>query len=503
MRLAVAMALVVTPAYADQLLVLDSTIAAGAPDHVRVPFDVPAGIAELEIEHDDRSSTDILDWGLDDPSGFRGWGGGNSEPIVVNEAAASRSYLAGPIRPGRWHVVIGKAQLTRPSLAYRLRVTLRDRATLPAQPERRPYVPAAPLARGARWYAGDLHVHSRESGDARPDLDELGTFARSRGLDFIELSDHNTVSQLDFITDAQARHPALLFLPGVEFTTYDGHANGIGATRWVDHKIGQPGVTIEAAATAFRAQGALFSINHPMFDLGDLCIGCAWSHALPPASIDAVEIATAGAGTLFIDTSLDFWDQILDAGQRAAAVGGSDDHQAGQRLGPFGTPVGQPTTYVFASELSADAIVRGIREGRTVVKLLGPDDPMVDLTSGDARIGDVLQAADATITARVTGGDGLAARWVLNGRPERAVVIAGDPFELVRTVTAPAAGARDRYRVEVLRADIPTTVTSHLWIERPAVETDGGCGCASADPRTALVGLALLLPVAWVARRRR
>ena len=61
---------------------------------------------------------------------------------------------------------------------------------------------SAPLSMEARWYAGDLHAHSRESGDAKPTIDELVTFARSQGLDFVELSDHNTVSQLDFIDAA-------------------------------------------------------------------------------------------------------------------------------------------------------------------------------------------------------------------------------------------------------------------------------------------------------------
>lgn len=498
-----------TAARADQLLTLDSTISAGGLDHERVPFEVPAGVAELHIEHDDLSSTDILDWGLDDPAGFRGWGGGNGEPIVVNAQAASRSYRAGPITPGRWHVVIGKAQITGASRAYRLRVTLRDAPTLAPQPERRPYAPSPPLSSEARWYAGDLHVHSRESGDASPTLDALATFARAQGLDFIELSDHNTTAQLDFIVDAQARHPALLLLPGVEFTTYDGHANGIGATAWVDHKIGQPGVTIEAAADTFHAQGALFSINHPVFDLGDLCIGCAWKHALPFDRVDAVEIATAGAGPLFSAPSLAFWDAMLDGNHHVAPVGGSDDHRAGQDLGPFGTPVGTPATYVLADALSADAIVRAIRAGRTVVKLLGPSDPMVELTSpsapgGIAQVGDTIRADTAALHARITGGAGLAVRWVVNGRAEPEQPIASDPFELTRDVTAPPPGVSARYRVEVLRDGIPTTITNHLWIERGSAAEGDGCGCTTARPRAPTAALVLLtVACALVLRRPR
>src|SRR5690606_27355461 len=98
----------------------------------------------IEIAHDDLSDDNTLDWGLVDPNGvFRGWGGGNPENAVVGEAAASRSYVPGPILAGVWKVVVGKAQITTPPGEYLITVTLRDQATLAAQPERAPYQPAA------------------------------------------------------------------------------------------------------------------------------------------------------------------------------------------------------------------------------------------------------------------------------------------------------------------------------------------------------------------------
>lgn len=488
--LAVAIA-AVAPARADTALTLDGVVERGGLDHVRVPFEVPPGVAELHIEHADDSPVDILDWGLDDPAGFRGWGGGNVEPVVLNAAAASRSYRVGPLTPGTWSVVIGKAKVTTATVGYRLRVTLRDSTTLMPQVERRPYAPAPALSRGPRWYAGDLHVHSRESGDAQPSLDTIATFARGVGLDFVALSDHNTTAQLDFIVDAQARHPALLLVPSVEFTTYAGHANGIGATTWVDHKLGQPGVTAAGALAAFRAQGALVSINHPLFDLGEACIGCAWRHPLAPGDVDAVELATAGAGALFIERTLAWWDALCAAGAHVAAVGGSDDHTAGERLGPFGTPIGTPTTYVYADELSVAALLDGIRRGRTVVKLLGPSDPMVELSAEPALDGDTVHAPRATLRARVTGGAGLSARWVVDGVPGPAAPLTSDDTTLSREVAAPA-----RARVEVLRSGLPTTITSHVWVSAPGPAPAEGCGCASVAAPTSNAPL-LLVMLMW------
>src|SRR5688572_26333892 len=82
-------------ARADEVLTFDGMVTAGPPNHVTIEFTVPPTTREIQIEHDDLDADDILDWGLTSPSGFRGWGGGNSEPAVVTELAASRSYLAG------------------------------------------------------------------------------------------------------------------------------------------------------------------------------------------------------------------------------------------------------------------------------------------------------------------------------------------------------------------------------------------------------------------------
>lgn len=476
----------------------------GGPDHFLIPFDVPEGTVEIEVRHDDLSEANTLDWGLLDPVEARGWGGGNEEPAVVGERAASRSYSSGPMRPGTWNVVVGKANIEERPARYHVEVVLRRSPTLPDEPERRAFTPGAPLERAERWYTGDFHVHSRESGDAQPTIDAVGTFARSRGLDFVLLSEHNTLSQLQLMNAAQERHPQLLFLPGMEFTTYAGHANAIGATRWVDHKIGMPGVTIDGAVRAFHEQDALFSINHPTYELGALCIGCAWGHTLPATDIDAVEIASGGwdkAGQFFAESAIAFWDGLCAQGAHVAPIGGSDDHRAGVNLNAIQSPIGDPATRVRATELSVHGIVEGVRRGRTVVQLQGPADPMIELRAGRAWAGDTLRAARATLRARITGGAGHTARFVVDGAPAPAVAITSDPFDHELTLDAPEAG-ETRVRAEVFVNDEPRTVTSHLWLRQPEARPDpdpsGGGGCATRSlpargrPCFALLGAALL-----------
>lgn len=455
-------------------------------DHVFVEFEVPDGTVEIEVRHDDLSDANILDWGLVDPDGiFRGWGGGNGEPAIVGIEAASRSYIPGPITTGPWRVVIGKAKIAEPPGQYQLEIVLRDVASLPAQPERSPYAPAPALEQGPRWYAGDFHVHSRESGDADPPIAQILEFAAAAGLDFVELSDHNTNSQLDFYGDAQAGSSVLL-VPGVEYTTYDGHANGIGATAWVDHKIGQPGVTIAGAAQQYRDQGALFAINHPALDLGDICIGCAWHQELDASAIDAVEIGTGGLepiGYLFVDENIAFWDMLCDQGAHVAPIGGSDDHSGGAGSGFSYSPLGNPTTMVYADALDVASIVAAVAAGRTVVKLQGPDDPMVELTSDVAPEGDTITADQAELHVEVVGAMGATIRFVHDGNAADEVTVDTDPFAYDLAIVAPASG-EERWRVELLVDGTRRVVTGHLWItpaQAGGSSSDGGGSSGAAD----------------------
>lgn len=462
-----------------QDLVLEDVVNEEGGDHLLVPFEVPEGVVELEIRHDDLSEENVLDWGLYAPGKvFRGYGGGNEEPAIVGEEASSRSYLTGPIEAGTWYVHVGKAKLVETPAQYHIEIFFRDTPTLPPQ-ARQPYVDAPPLETGARWYAGDFHVHSRESGDALASLDEIAALARERGLDFVALSDHNTTSHLDFLVEAQAAHPDLLFVPSVEFTTYAGHANAIGATRWVDHKIGLDGVTIEGAAQAFAEHEAIFTVNHPSIFIGDLCIGCGWEHELDPSLIGAVEIGTGAwsvSGKLFGDEAIAFWDGLCAQGAHVAAVGGSDDHRAGVDLGAFQSPIGSPTTLVYAESLSLGAIMAGIRNGRTVVKLEGPSDPMIELASEFAPVGDTVFAQTVTLRARVTGGAGASLVWVVDGADLATMPVTGDDFTGELTTSPPEQGQK-RVRAEVRVDGAPRTVTSHLWLQWGEQGGEEGCGC--------------------------
>src|SRR5690625_6690054 len=72
--------------------------------------------------------------------------------------------------------------------------------------------------------------HSADS-DGEQSVSELATLATGNGLDFLAVTEHNTISHLPHLPRVGARHDITL-LPGQEVTTPTGHANAIGDIGW-------------------------------------------------------------------------------------------------------------------------------------------------------------------------------------------------------------------------------------------------------------------------------
>jgi len=360
-------------------------------------------------------------------------------------------------------VVVGKAKIVDPPAHYVVDITLRTQATL--TPRARATFPGLALSTGPRWYKGDLHVHSRESGDAVATMDEIVALARQRGLDFVVLSDHNTVAQHALQAAHQSTVTDVLLMRGAEVTTYQGHGNAVGASVYVDHRMGLDGRSVTALLSDVAAAGGLFVVNHPELDLGNACIGCAWRHVDTPWNlVAAMEIHTGPyepVASLFTPLVLQRWEELHAAGHRITAVGGSDDHKAGVDVGNYQSPLGSPTTRVFATELSEAAIMEGLRAGRVTVALRGPDDPVVTLTLNDGMLGSTVATHQGRLTARVEGGAGMVLVLLRNGRTLQSFDITGG--DETHTVDVVPGADGDRFRAHLLLGDKDVVVTNHIY----------------------------------------
>lgn len=321
-----------------------------------------------------------------DPAGFRGAGHrhGDEHQVLINAVSASSGYLAGPIPPGEWSVVVDTHMIHGGPCSIRLEVWGTDDIAA-GQPAH--HSPGHTAPRGRGWYRGDLHAHTIHS-DAKWDIPDLLAWARRNRLDFCTLSDHNTITGLAQM-DA-ARSDGLLTMGGMELTTFWGHALALGSRAWSDWRT-RDGHTMPLIAARVMESGSTFIIAHPR-SIGDpYCTGCRWVYPhMMPGNARVVEAWNGvwGERGSRNQEALPLIYAWLNEGHRLALTSGTDNHGSErEQSAAFGFNV------VYAEELAEPEILRAIRAGHSYLSA----GPCLELSAsaGDrsAMMGDILSAA--------------------------------------------------------------------------------------------------------------
>lgn len=347
--------------------------------------DVPgtgAGAIEVEMTYAAEPGA-VLDLGLEGPRGYVGWSGGARSRVVVSQGWATPGYVPQPIEGGTWHVLVGLHRVPASGVMMELTVRTVGATTVAEHQRAEPEEPEPsgsdasrwsaagrsgrlPSVDGLEWLAGDFHSHTVHS-DGALSVGGLAALARSRGLDFLAVTDHNTVSHHARLPAAGRRH-SIVLVPGQEVTRDVGHANVLGDVGLVDFRSAPDTWAAQAAD-----RGGVLSINHP------LAADCAWLLPVDRPAVAEVwhsswaQVPTWGA-------PLAWWLLTPDT----IPIGGSDFHHHGSD----GLP-GSPTTWVLAE---GDDVVGAVRAGRTAVSS-GVDGPLL-LRDGDGA-GGGLVALDA------------------------------------------------------------------------------------------------------------
>jgi hypothetical protein len=372
--------------------------------YIELPFEVPKDIVRVTIStsYTEREQHTTIDLGLFDGERFRGWSGGNKLSFTLSETDATPSYLPGPIQPGTWKLILGVPNI---------REGVRSEFTAEVYFARATDVPevstfsSTPLRSTPAWYRGDLHMHDAhsdgscqsQSGKRVPcPLYKTVESAAQRGLDFIAISDHNTISQFDAVRELQPYFDNLLLLPAREITTFLGHANVYGTTQFIDFRLTS---SYEPDVNDLLAQveklHAMFSINHPGLPSGESCMGCGWTAPNTDFSrVNAIEIVNGdlreGPGS-----GLSFWEKQLNNGFRITGIAGSDNHDADLPQDAR-SAIGRPITVIYANELSERALLAGTRAGHVFVDTEGTKDRAIEFDvktqSSNASMGDSISA---------------------------------------------------------------------------------------------------------------
>jgi hypothetical protein len=299
-------------------------------------------------------------------------------------------------------------------------------------------LPVTPAVAG-EWLAGDLHVHTTYSHDSyggptddNTGPEELNTFgfpvmgdfglAATRGLDFLAITDHNDVRSQ---SDPGFGAFGVIGVPGYE-NSLRGHAQMLGATHVFASVDSASAEAVGGLASALRAEGGVFQVNHPANSETDDPDDLDWAlgYAVQPDTVEAWNSSRLYQPPFPASNSHDdairYWDGWLDRGAHVALTGGSDSHWVATAAaqGP-----GQPTTWVYAAERSAAGVLEGLRRGRTMVTHQPPSarPPRVLLEGDrkrrgdwDAMVGDTVKPG-TPLRVRVQDAPGTVVRIITEG----------------------------------------------------------------------------------------
>jgi hypothetical protein len=233
----------------------------------------------------------------------------------------------------------------------------------------------------AGWYRGDFHVHSNFSDGVLPPAILVET-AKSEGMDFFALTDHNTIEGLwEFMPDSD-----ILIIPGLEVTLKIGHFNVLGIRGWHDWMEdicvypydddlawGKDRPPIKEIFIRASRQGLINCLVHPLRESWgwlDDQTDMNYVHCIEVCNCPGFHESDLGT-----PKAIRLWTELLNVGYRITALGGSDYHRTVPSLEYTGShtreSIGWPTTYVYAEELSSNAILSAVMRRRVYVSL-GP-----------------------------------------------------------------------------------------------------------------------------------
>lgn len=194
----------------------------------------------------------------------------------------------------------------------------------------------------------ELHAHSALSHDGRDPVDLLLEQASAVGLDALAITDHDAI-EASLEAAELAPEYGLVGIPGIEITSSAGHVLGIG----VDERI-PPGLSYGETIERIHEAGGIAVVPHP-FQTSRHGVGAKVSRD-ELARADAIEIYNSRLLTGRANRKAERFARSRGLPMTA----GSDAH--------ISEMVGQAVTRVDTrGERNVEAILQGIREGRTAV----------------------------------------------------------------------------------------------------------------------------------------
>jgi hypothetical protein len=316
------------------------------------------------------------------------------------------------------------------------------------------------------WLKGDLHLHSDHSKDASNNpVSKFVAFGKSVGMDYLCITDHDNHVNGDIAhntwTDPDFNSKSVLMLYGGEWTTTRGHGNVFSAVPY-DHQL-LYNVRDERDAKIGAVKNKLgihLSANHPS---GKDHFGFSYD------MINSIEVWNSAIWSNNANAIM-IWDDMLSSGRKLTGRGGSDSHHGTPETPAQATKnsyqakanyVGTPTTWVFATSRTSQAVIDALTSGRVSISE-NPYAPRVEFYADlnqdgkmDMMMGDNTKASGKVVSFRVqlsgnvVKGATYTVNVVKNGNPYTTLPIVANDTASVNFIDTPALAGRTYYRVVV------------------------------------------------------
>ena len=224
------------------------------------------------------------------------------------------------------------------------------------------------------WYKGNTHTHTLNSdGDSTPD--DVVRWYRQHGYDFLFVTDHDVVTNVDPLNSLFGGDSQFLVIRGEEVTSNFNspelhvHVNALNPNRKIQAQKGiDPRDTLQKDLDVIRATGGLAQINHPNFFwqlTAEDIAAVKGARLLEIANMHPV-VNTLGAG-LDAPSAEQIWDQALSRGAVLWGVASDDTHELkeGSLMGTAGAGAGPGKGWIVvrAEHLTTAEIMKAIDKG--------------------------------------------------------------------------------------------------------------------------------------------
>lgn len=218
-----------------------------------------------------------------------------------------------------------------------------------------------------RWYKGNTHTHTiNNGGDSTPN--EVVTWYRLHGYQFLVLTDHNLLTNVDGLNATHALADQFLVVRGEEVTSgVSGkavHVNGLDVTRVVEAaKASTVLETLQANIDGIRGASGVPHINHPNFTWGltfeDL--RQAKNYKLFEIYNGHPSVNNLGGGG--VPGLEEVWDRLLSSGMMVYGMATDDAHTFKDPGNPSVSAPGRGWVVVRAPRLEAGALMAALERG--------------------------------------------------------------------------------------------------------------------------------------------